>query len=199
MHIPTTVTQRTNTFKKLCAIFLSVFLLSNFISLHIPKLYASIQTSTDTSSVNSANSSVTNSSTASSSSNTVSSSSSNSETKVIATTQFNGDISRKEGNKLYVTKDNVTKEYTLSPGIVVKKDTFSSSLDKLQVGDSVTIKESTDSGVILSIEAISKQVFDYSKWLIPALVALIILAILAYYFFRKSNAGHIQTNNVTRS
>jgi ATP-dependent Zn protease len=192
MHISTTITQRTNTFKKLCAIFLSVFLLSNFIGYDVPRLNASTQISTNNS-VTSISSIVSNSSIS------TTSSSSNSETKVIATNQFSGDISRKEGNKLYVTKDSITKEYTLSPGIVIRKDTFNSSFDQLQVGDSVTVKESTNTGVILSIDAISKQVFDYSKWLIPGIIILILLAILAYYFYRKSNTGHIQTNNVTRS
>lgn len=139
MNIPT-ITQRTNLFKILCAIFLSVFLLSNFIGITQPNVLATQQTQASTNS-NSATSSQSASalSNSAASSSVTTSSSSNSETKVIATTQFNGDISRKDGNKLYVTKDNTTKEYTLSQGIVVKKDTFNSSFDQLQVGDSVTI------------------------------------------------------------
>ena len=170
------------------AIFLSVFFLFNF------TFYSSIDA--DALQPNSNNTNVISSISVSS---TISSTNTNSaETKIINTTQFSGDISRKEGNKIYVTKDTTTKEYSLSPNVLVKKDTFSSSFDKLQVGDFVTLKEDSRSANVLSIEAVSKQVFDYSKFLVPGLILLIILAILAYYIFKKSNTKHIQTNKVTR-
>jgi hypothetical protein len=147
----------------------------------------------------SSNSVVSSSSSMSSVTSMMSSSSVIPETKVISTNDFAGNISRKEGNKIYVTKDNLTKEYTLTGDVTIKKDTFNSSLDKLEVGDSVTVKESTGTGTVVSIEAVSRGVEDYSKMIIPAVLGLLALSALAYYLYKKSNTGHIQTNKVNRS
>ncbi len=120
------------------------------------------------------------------------------DSKIVTTAEFKGDISRIENNKLFVTKDDVTKEYTVPAAISIKKDSFNSSLQNLKVGDSLTVRESNN-GSIISIDAISSQVFDYSKFLIPGVIVALLALCLGYYFYNKSNKGHIQTNNATRN
>lgn len=182
--MPIITIAKLNLFNIFCTIFLSTILIVSFSWGNVPRSYAQESVLTLSSSISQSN---------------LSSSSYKSETKVIETTQFNGDITRKDGDKLYVTKDNTTKEFVLPQNIAIKKDTLDSTVEKLQVGDNITVKESSSTGAILSIEATSKQILDYSKFLIPGVLALLALAAIIWYLSKKLNNNHIQTNNVNRN
>jgi hypothetical protein len=117
----------------------------------------------------------------------------------IATAIFVGELDRKEGNNIYVSKDNQVKQYTLTNDIKVRRDSMESNVNMLSVGDKLTINQSQNGQKVFSIDAISKQSDDLIKYAIAAAVLGLILIPLIIYFINKSNKGHIRTNTSTRS
>lgn len=116
----------------------------------------------------------------------------------IATATFVGELDRKEGNSIFVSKDNQVKQYTITDDIKVRRDAMESNLNMLRVGDKLSINQSQDGQKIFSIDAISKQSDDLIKWAIVAAILAIILIPLIIYFLTKSKRGHIKTNISTR-
>ena len=117
----------------------------------------------------------------------------------IATATFKGELDRKEGNAIFVSKDNQVKQYLTTNDIKVRRDSMESSVNMLKVGDMLTINQSVDGQKIFSIDAVSKQSSDLIKLGIPAAILSLIAILLLIYFYNKSKRGHIHTSTSTRN
>jgi hypothetical protein len=116
----------------------------------------------------------------------------------IATSTFVGELDRKEGNSIFVSKDNQVKQYSVTSDIKVRRDSMESSLAMLKVGDTLTINQSQDGQKIFSIDAISKQSNDLIKWGITAAILALIIIPLLIYLLTRTKRGHIHTSTSTR-
>ena len=116
----------------------------------------------------------------------------------IATATFVGELDRKEGNSIFVSKDNKVKQYAVTNDIKVRRDSMESNINMLKVGDTLTINQSQDGQKVFSIDAISKQSNDLIKWAIAAAILALILIPLIIYLINKSKRGHIKTSTSTR-
>lgn len=121
-----------------------------------------------------------------------------SEAKTVETEKFTGEVKRKDQNKLTVTKDDQTKEFTIPNNIKIKRDTVDSSIDKLDVGDTVTVEQIKNNGTIISVDAISNQTTNTLKWAVGIAILLLIASIVAYLINKKANKSHIQTAVFTK-
>ena len=117
---------------------------------------------------------------------------------VLTTSSFEGELSRKENNTIFISKDNQVKQFTVSSDIKIKRDSVESNINMLKVGDILVINQSQDGQKIFSIEATSKQNSDLIKWVIIGAILTVILAFLLAYFLTKSKRGHIYTSTSTR-
>lgn len=122
----------------------------------------------------------------------------NSESKTLETEKFTGELKRNDQNKLTITKDDQTKEFTIPTNLKVKRDTLDSSIDKLDPGDTVTIEKVKNNGNIISVESISNQTTNFAKWIVGVLTLLVITGIIAYIINKKANKSHIQTTVFTK-
>jgi hypothetical protein len=116
----------------------------------------------------------------------------------VATQTFVGELDRKEGNTIFVSRDNRVKQYVVNNNIKVRRDSMESSLAMLKTGDTLTVNQSQDGSRVFSIDAISKQSNDLMKWLIATIVILLIGVPAIIYILKKSKKSHIHTSTSTR-
>lgn len=117
----------------------------------------------------------------------------------IATFIFVGELDHKEGNSIFVSKDNQVKQYNVTSDIKVRRDSMESNIAMLKVGDTLTINQSQDGQKIFSIDAISKQSNDLIKWGIAAAVLALIIIPLIIYLLSRTKKGHIHTSTSIRN
>jgi hypothetical protein len=115
--------------------------------------------------------------------------------QTVETEQFTGELTKKEANKLFVTKDNTVTEYLVYGDLKVKRDGTSSALDRLQAGDLLQVTLNKNTKELLAVDVVSKGVVDNSIIGVGALVSLLVLSGIVYYFVRRSNRGTIRTSS----
>jgi hypothetical protein len=104
----------------------------------------------------------------------------NQQVQDVGTQSTEGKIIKKDANTIYLeTSDGSVKQFTVPESVSIKKNTHGSSISNLQVNDRVTIKN-TDTGLVLSVDATSGQLFDASKVALPIalVVALVLVAVM---------------------
>ncbi len=103
------------------------------------------------------------------------------------TEQFTGELSKTDNNLLFLNKDNITHTYELEKTATIKRDSMETSIDKLQTGDMLTVSVNTDTQKVTNVESISKQVIDYSKIVIPAVIILALLSLVIANIISKKS------------
>lgn len=117
--------------------------------------------------------------------------------QTVESTQTTGEIIKKENSILTVQTENQIQELQVPSNVKITKNGTEASLNELQTGDDVVVTHS-QSGEILSVEAISGEILDWGTWLVPGILGLILLAGLIYLIRKRMNKGYIQTSTNTR-
>lgn len=129
----------------------------------------------------------------SSSSSSSSTSSISSQIATLSIQELTGEIQSIQSNVLTVKIDDKTTDFVLPNDIKITRNTLSAKVTDLEPRDQVTIVQTGDSRII-SIEASAAgQVSDASKFVIPAVIILILFIALALYFLNQSKKGKIKT------
>lgn len=114
------------------------------------------------------------------------------DTKNIQASKIYGEVLKVEGKTITINTNSSVKKITVPEGIKVTKNTGQANSNEINPRDMVTV--TTSNGEVLSIEATSSQLIDTGKMLIPIVIGAIILLGLLFYWWRKSQQGHIKTD-----
>jgi branched-subunit amino acid ABC-type transport system permease component len=111
----------------------------------------------------------------------------------VQTQTFNGRVTTKEGREIKVDNDGTVKSFNIPESVSITKDTFQSGLDKVNVGDTAKITYESSTNKVVSVEVTSGQIWDWGKIGIPAVILLLVLLALIYFFVQRSRRGAIKT------
>lgn len=128
---------------------------------------------------------------------TIQSPSSQSQIQTVQTEQYTGQLTKRENNVLFITRDNVVNQYNIISDIKIKRDGTSSSVDKLQAGDALIVTQNKATKELLSVDVVSKGVLDNSMVALASLLALLIIGSIVYYLYKKSQKNIIRTTTNT--
>jgi hypothetical protein len=97
-----------------------------------------------------------------------------------------------EDRKITLDTNEGTKEITVPSNIKLSLNGKASDLSALKPSDDLTVV-TTNSGNILELNAVSGEVTDYAKYLIPGLLAVLVIGTLLYLLTRNLNKPKIKT------
>jgi uncharacterized membrane protein len=117
---------------------------------------------------------------------------SNPQTQNVSTSTFSGEITKIDNNKVFVSTDDGVKEITIPGNIKITRNSIESKLADLKTRDQVTVTQSTK-GEVLSVDATAGNLVDGAKISLPVIIGILVLLGLLYYFWKKSQQGHIKT------
>lgn len=109
----------------------------------------------------------------------------------VETSEIRGEVSMKDNNTLYVDTNDGTTQVTVPEGVSVKRNTLEASVNDIQPGDDVTIVQSENG--VLSVEATAGELFDWGKFLVPALIIALAAALAFWYLLKRNREPHIKT------
>jgi hypothetical protein len=116
----------------------------------------------------------------------------------VKTDKFTGELIKKDDNKITLQSNSMTKDFLIPSSIKINRDTLSSSINKLEIKDQVTVTTNSETGLILSVEAVNGGLFDYAKYVVPGGIFLLLVVGFAYYLLKQSQTGRIKTTTATR-
>jgi hypothetical protein len=114
--------------------------------------------------------------------------------KDVETTKISGQVIRISNRTLTIQAQDGVKEVNIPQNIRITRNGISANFDGIKTGDLVEVTVS-DKGQVLSIDAISREVVDWSRWIIPAVIIGLVLVLLALYLWERSRRGHIKTTS----
>lgn len=108
------------------------------------------------------------------------------------TTKDTFELTKINGNKLTLLKDDKTQEVDASGDIKVTKNAVTAKVSDLKPKDQITVTKDSN-GNLISIEAVAREVFDTSYYVVPIIIGLSLVGLIGYLVYRQMNKGHIKT------
>lgn len=108
------------------------------------------------------------------------------------TTKDTFELTKINGNKLTLLKDDKTQEVDASGDIKVTKNAVTAKVSDLKPKDQITVTKDSN-GNLISIEAVAREVFDTSYFVVPTIIGLSLVGLIGYLVYRQMNKGHIKT------
>lgn len=108
------------------------------------------------------------------------------------TTKDTFELTKIVGNKLTLLKNDKTQEIDASGDIKITKNAVTAKVSDLKPKDQITITKDAN-GNLISIEAVAREVFDTSYYVVPTIIGLVLLGLVGYLIYRQMNKGHIKT------
>jgi hypothetical protein len=114
---------------------------------------------------------------------------------------FTGKVTKT--NPLTVNSNGQDRQINAAPGMTVLRDGKAATAGDLKVGDQVNVTSNADNTVSrIETTATAKSGSSIWKWLIPLLIALLVLGLLAYLLSRRKKDDFVlerdRTNATTR-
>ena len=110
----------------------------------------------------------------------------------VNTTKDTFELTKIVGNKLTLLKNDKTQEIDASGDIKITKNAVTAKVSDLKPKDQITITKDAN-GDLISIEAVGREVFDTSYYVVPTIIGLVLLGLVGYLIYRQMNKGHIKT------
>lgn len=95
---------------------------------------------------------------------------------------FTGKVSKT--SPLTVNSNGQDRQINAAPNVAVVRDGKAATISDLKVGDQVNVTANPDN-TVSRIETTSVAASSILKWLIPLLIALLILGLIAYFLSRR--------------
>lgn len=109
--------------------------------------------------------------------------------RTIQVSQVRGEILKRDSDTITIRSSGQVQQYIVPRNVKITRNTFGAGLDAIRPNDSVTLIVDPD-GQVLSVDATSAAVSDASKWGIPLLVVIGIVAGASYLLYHRYAKGH---------
>jgi len=111
---------------------------------------------------------------------------------------FTGKISKT--NPLTVNSNGQDRQINAAPGMTVVRDGKTATVGDLKVGDQVNVTSNPDNSVSrIETTSVAKSGSSVWKWLIPLIIALLIIALLAYLLSRRKRDSFVLERDRTNT
>ena len=111
---------------------------------------------------------------------------------------FTGKISKT--SPLTVNSNGQDRQINAAPNMTVVRDGKAATVGDLKVGDQVNVTSNPDNSVSkIETTSVAKSGISIWKWLIPLLIALVILALLAYLLSRRKRDSFVLERDRTNA
>lgn len=111
----------------------------------------------------------------------------------LETREVTGEVVKSRNNQITVDTGDETVEIRLFDNIKITRDGQDVEPSDIQTGDHVKAVIDTNSNQAISVEATSDHIAGIQQWIIPAILAALILIGLIYWLLRRTNRQHIKT------
>jgi hypothetical protein len=111
---------------------------------------------------------------------------------------FTGKVSKT--NPLTVNSNGQDRQINAAPGMTVVRDGKTAAVGDLKVGDQVNVTSNPDNSVSrIETTSVAKSGSSIWKWLIPLLIALLVIALLAYLLSRRKRDDFVLERDRTNA
>jgi hypothetical protein len=112
----------------------------------------------------------------------------------IQTSSFSGVVEKINGDTVVVNTNGNFREVVVPGNVNVTKNGTGSSVNQIEPGDRITVTENSNGGVV-SVDVVSGQLVDTVSVGLPIIIGILLLLAIIYFWWRKSQEGHIKTSS----
>lgn len=112
---------------------------------------------------------------------------------LVQTATYQGVITRKINNQIYIDANNSTREFTLPNQVAIRRNGAASKIEDLQIGDQVTVTVSAVGQEVLIVDAVDNSLINALRTLAVVIPLLLVLLIVVYLVIRNSQRGYVKT------